>query len=302
MTPFAIAGIQMHVGMHRNVDQMRSRLELLMHLYPWTQMAVFSELAAHGPALHSAQPTGGAVEEEFQEMARHHKLWLVPGSVFEKRDGAIYNMTPVINPEGEIVARYRKMFPFTPYEQGTTPGNEFCVFDVPGVGRFGVAICYDIWFPEVARTLTAMGAEVIVNPVLAHFMDRDADLAIAQATGAMFQTYLFHINGLTVGGTGRSMIVDPAGRVMHVAGTQEELMPVEIDLDIVRRQRVRGLRGLGQPLKSFRDSIVDFSVYDRARFDHGYLNGLGPLQKPARAEVPAASDPTPFPGHSHAAE
>jgi predicted amidohydrolase len=291
MTPFAIAGIQMHVGMHRNIEQMRNRLEILMNLYPWTQMVVFSELAAHGPAHHSAQPTGGAFEVEFQEMARHHKLWLIPGSIFEKRDGAIYNMTPVIDPEGEIVTRYRKMFPFTPYEQGTTPGDEFCVFDIPRIGRFGISICYDLWFPEVTRTLVSMGAEVIINPVLAHFMDRDADLAIAQATGAMFQAYVFHINGLGAGGNGRSAIIDPAGRVLHQARDQEEFMPLEIDLDIVRRQRERGLLGLGQPLKSFRDSKVDFAVYDRTRFDHSYLESFGPLEKPGRAEPesPAAA-------------
>jgi len=276
--------------MQNNVAQMRSRLDVLMHLYPWTQMVVFSELAPHGPSLASAQPAGGPDEQAFQEMARRHKVWLLPGSMFEKREGKIYNTTPVIDPEGEIVTRYSKMFPFAPYEDGTAPGAEFCVFDVPEVGRFGMAICYDIWFPELSRTLTAMGAEVILNPALAHFMDRYADLAIAQATGAMFQSYVFHINGLGVGGNGQSVIVDPAGRVLHQAEAHEAFMPVEIDLDIVRRQRERGLLGLGQPLKSFRDSAVDFTVYDRARFDRGYLNGLGPLQKPGRAEAgPAAA-------------
>jgi predicted amidohydrolase len=260
-----------------------------MHLYPWTQMVVLSELAAHGPALHSAQPAGGEIEKDFQEMARRHKVWLVAGSVFEKRNGRIYNTTPVFGPDGEEVARYSKMFPFAPYEEGTAPGEEFCVFDVPGIGRFGVAICYDIWFPEVARTLTSVGAEVILNPVLAHFMDRYADIAIAQATGAMFQSYVFHINGLGVGGNGQSVIVDPAGRVLHRAEAHEAFMPIEIDLDVVRRQRERGLLGLGQPLKSFRDCKVDFTVYDRERFDHGYLDGLGPLEKPGRAQVPAAA-------------
>jgi predicted amidohydrolase len=177
------------------------------------------------------------------------------------------------------------MFPFSPYEQGTAPGNEFCVFDVPHVGRFGVAICYDIWFPEVTRTLTAMGAEVILNPALSLFMDRFADLAIAEATGAMFQTYVFHINGLGVGGNGQSVIVDPTGRALHQAEGGEALMPIEIDLDVVRRQRERGLLGLGQPLKSFRDCHVDFTVYDRKRFDRSYLDGLGPLEKPGRAET-----------------
>jgi deaminated glutathione amidase len=281
MTHFAISGIQMHIGMHNNMEALRSRIGILMHLYPWTQMVVLSELAAHGPALHSAQPTDGPIEQEFREMARHFKIWLVAGSVFEQRDSAIYNMTPVINPEGEVVTRYRKMFPFKPYEVGTTPGNEFCVFDVPQVGRFGVAICYDIWFPEIARTLTAMGAEVILNPVLAHFMDRQSDITIAQATGAMFQTYVFHINGLGAGGTGQSVIVDPTGRILHDAQSHEQLMPIEIDLGVVRRQRERGFLGLGQPLKSFRDCSMLFDVYG-PNFDRRYLDALGPLEKPGR--------------------
>ncbi|HEU0221083.1 MAG TPA: carbon-nitrogen hydrolase family protein [Paracoccaceae bacterium] len=288
MTPFAVAGIQMFLGMHNNLEQMRNRLDVLMHLYPWTQMVLFSELAPRGPALASAQAAGGHDEQAFREMARRHRVWLVPGSMFEKRDGAIYNTTLVIDPEGEVIARYRKMFPFAPYEEGTKPGREFCLFEVPEVGRFGIAICYDIWFPEVARTLTSMGAEVILNPSMANFIDRFADLAIAQATGAMFQTYVFHVNGLGVGGNGQSMIVDPTGRVLHQAEGHEAFMPIEIDLDIVRRQRERGLLGLGQPLKSFRDCEVDFTVYDRERFDRSYLDGLGPLAKPGRAGGEAA--------------
>jgi len=281
MTHFAIAGIQMHIFMHRNTDEMRKRLDVLMHLYPWVEMVVFSELAPHGPALHSAQPAGGSLEITLCEMARRHRIWLIPGSLFENRDGRIYNTTPVINPEGEVIARYRKMFPFQPYEAGSSPGDEFCVFDVPDVGRFGVSICYDLWFPEVTRTLTAMGAEVIINPVLAHFVDRPADLAIAQASAAMFQSYLFHINGLAAGGNGYSMVVDPSGQVLHRGSVGEEMIPLEVDFELVRRQRRRGLLGMGQPLKSFRDTAVQFPVYGPG-FDRSYLDSLGPLQKPAR--------------------
>ena len=45
-----------------------------------------------------------------------------------------------------MVARYRKLYPFLPYEQGVTAGSDFVVFDVPDVGRFGMSICYDMWF------------------------------------------------------------------------------------------------------------------------------------------------------------
>lgn len=282
MSHFAIAGIQMSIGMSSNIAGIAQRLDILMHLYPWVRMVVLSELAASGPNPRSTQETGGAFEQEFCAMAQKHALWLVPGSLFESRDGRIHNMTPVIDPSGQVVARYRKMFPFAPYEEATSPGNEFCVFDVPDVGRFGVSICYDLWFPEVTRTLTSMGAEVILNPVLAHFIDRPADLAIAQASAAMFQCYVFHINGLHAGGNGQSLVVDPAGLVLHRGNVGEEFIPVEIDLGLVRRQRDRGLLGMGQPLKSFRDRLVDFDVYQRQGFDHSYLDSLGPLVKPGR--------------------
>jgi len=66
---------------------------------------------------------------------------------------------------------------------------------------------------------------------------------------------------------------------LHQAGEIEQIIPIEIDLDQVRRQRRKGIMGgLGQPLKSFRDSAVNFSVYSED-FNKEYLNSLGPLQK-----------------------
>jgi predicted amidohydrolase len=286
MTPFAIAGIQMHIGAHKNIDAMVHRVDLLMHLYPWVQMVMFSELAPFGPTLPHAQKLPGPAEETFQETAAKHGIWLLPGSMFERRDGMIYNTASVIDPEGGIVGRYSKIFPFEPYEEGVECGNEFLVFDVDSIGRFGVSICYDMWLPETSRTLTAMGAEVMLHPVLTHTPDRDIDLAIAQATAAMFQCYVVDINGLGAGGNGRSTVFDPSGRILYQADTNEQMIPLEIDIDQVRRQRQRGIRGLGQPLKSFRDRKLDLTVYDRERWDDSYLQSLGALEKPKREPVP----------------
>jgi predicted amidohydrolase len=266
-----------------NLPAMRHRLDLLMARYPWVQMALFSELAPFGPLPRFAQPLPGPAEATFQEMAAKHGIWLIPGSLYEQAaDGAIYNTAPVIDPTGRVVARYRKMFPFRPYEEGIAGGTSFCVFDVPGVGRFGLSICYDIWFPETTRTLTALGAEVLLHPVLTGTSDRDIELSIARATAAQFQCYVFDINGIGAGGLGRSCILDPSGQVLHQAGGQEEIIPIEIDLEQVRRQRETGLRGLGQVLKSFRDRPADFPVYDRAAGADAYLYTLGPLRMPAR--------------------
>ena len=283
MTPFAIAGVQMYVNaLHSNVDGMIQRLDILMARFPWTQMVLFSELAPFGPLDRFALPPENETIEKFQEAARKHRVWLIPGSMFLKHpaDGRIYNTSVVINPEGEVIRRYAKMFPFRPYEAGVAAGTEFCVFDVPDVGRFGLSICYDIWFPETTRQLTSQGVEVLLHPVLTGTTDRDAELAIARATAAQFQCYIFDVNGLGAGGVGKSCVVDPTSMVLHQSAGQEDMFPIEIDLDMVRRQREAGMKGLGQVLKSFRDRSTDFPVYDRSSGTDAYLHTLGPLEIP----------------------
>ena len=297
MTPFAIAGIQMLVsGESENVTAMGKRLDLLMQRFPWVQMVLFSELCAFGPAPKHAQPMPGPAETAFCEMAAHHRVWLIPGSLFEQREDGIYNTSPVISPQGEVILRYRKMFPFLPYEAGVRPGSEFAVFDVPHVGRFGLSICYDMWFPETTRQLAALGAEVILHPTMTDTIDRDVELPIARASAAMNQCYFFDVNGVGDGGTGRSIVVDPSGNVLYEAGRGVEMIPLEIDLDRVRRERDRGVRGLGQTLKSFRDRPVDFPVYQRSAPTEAYLHSLGALVKPTRA--PSAAAPSTAPVHS----
>ncbi|MBT8416271.1 MAG: carbon-nitrogen hydrolase family protein [Silicimonas sp.] len=284
MTPFAIAGIQMHVAaLNSNVEAMRHRIDIVMARFPWTQMVLFSELAPYGPLDQFAQPFPNDVLTQFQEDARRYGIWLIPGSMFEKKpDGRIFNTSVVINPQGEIVTKYSKMFPFRPYEAGISAGTEFCIFDVPDVGRFGLSICYDIWFPETTRQLTSQGVEVLLNPVLTGTTDRDAELAIARATAAQFQCYVFAVNGLAAGGVGKSIVVDPSAMVLHQSGGQEDMFPIEIDLDVVRRQRETGLKGLGQVLKSFRDREAEFSIYDRSSGADAYLQTLGPLSTPGQ--------------------
>lgn len=282
MTPFAVAGVQMYINaLQPNVDGMIHRLDVLMARFPWTQMVLFSELAPFGPLTKTALPLHNEAIDRFREAAVKHNIWLIPGSMFENtEDGEIYNTSTVLNPQGETVAIYRKMFPFRPYEAGVEAGTGFCVFDVPEVGRFGLSICYDIWFPETTRQLTSQGVEVLLHPVLTGTTDRDAELAIARATAAQFQCYVIDVNGLGAGGVGRSCVIDPAATVLHQSAGQEDMFPLELDLNQVRRQRETGMKGLGQVLKSFRDRSVDFSVYDRSSGTDSYLHQLGPLETP----------------------
>lgn len=283
---FGIAGVQMAVSaFDSNVERMGNYLRHIRTRFPWVRMVLFSELAALGPKHGKAEPLPGPTEARLCELARETGLWLIPGSLFEQAIGpegpVVYNTTPVINPEGVVISRFRKLFPFRPYEQDVAGGTEFCVFDVPGAGRFGVSICYDMWFPETTRTLAAMGAEVILHPTMTDTIDRDVELSIVRASAVTNQVYFFDVNGSGDGGVGRSIICDPSGYVLHQADGGAEIMAIDVDFAKLRRERERGLRSnLGQPLKSFRDRACDFGVYWKDRADFPYLHSLGPLTKP----------------------
>ncbi|MFZ1751665.1 MAG: carbon-nitrogen hydrolase family protein [Saprospiraceae bacterium] len=286
MRPFAIAGIQMKVSaVVPNVEMMKLKIDITMNLYPWIEMIMFSELCAYGPLTHTAQPIPNDFEAEMQAMAKKYGIWLLPGSIFEKSEGKIYNTATVINPKGEIVTRYRKMFPFYPYEVGVTPGNEYCTFDVPGVAKFGVSICYDMWFPETIRTLVAMGAEVIMHPTMSGTIDRDIELSIVRAMASINQCYFFDVNGLDTGGSGKSIVCGPDGRVLHQSEGTEEIIPLELNIERVKRSREMGILRLGQPLKSFRQHLKtdQFDIY-QPNASTSYLDSLGPLIKPTRLD------------------
>ena len=277
MRPFAIGGLQLEVPLGDHVERAQARIRCMVRRFPWLQMVMLSELAATGVSADSARELPGPAEESFCRLAAELGIWLLPGSIYEKSGGKIYNTTPVIDPQGKVIGRYRKMFPFQPYEPRVSPGSEPLVFDIPGVGRFGVSICYDMWFPETVRGLVYAGAEVILHPTLTDTVDRDVELAIVRATAAQHQCFVFDVNGAGEGGNGRSIIVGPAGDVLHVAGTHEEEIPFELDLDRVSRGRRLGLRGLGQPLKSIRDRAFEFPHYHPGARSE-YLESLGPLE------------------------
>jgi predicted amidohydrolase len=284
MSYFSIAGLQLNLGNGDNLEQLSDAAADTVTRFPWVQMIMFSELALTGWS-GAPQPLPGVLEESCRKLAKQLRVWLLTGSIYEKAGGRNYNTASVISPNGDVVGRYRKMFPFTPYEKGISPGTSFLVFDVPDVGRFGVSICYDMWFPETSRTLAWMGAEVILHPTLTNTLDRDVENAIARATAATNQCYFFDINGTGSLGYGKSSVVGPEGDVIHQAGRGEEIIPVEIDLTRVRRTRERGLMGLGQPLKSFRDCEIEFPPYAARQTASLALRQLGPLEKPDRGRA-----------------
>ncbi len=283
MRKLIVAGLQLDLRAENNLARIGVEIAAVKRRFPWLDMVVLPELCAYGPSLEHAEDEDGPAERAFRQFAQQHGIWLLPGSFFQRRLGGIGNVAPVINPAGEVVARYRKMFPFRPYEEGVTPGDSFCVVPIEGVGRIGVSICYDLWFPEITRSLACLGAEALLVPSLTNTIDRDAELALARANAASNQCYVVNVNAGAPLGVGKSIVCGPGGEVVHEAGSTFEAFPIELDLEYVERVRRHGWHGLGQPLKSFRDSSISFPAYHRDGTPDA-LDALGPLRKPAPPE------------------
>jgi formamidase len=290
---FGISGVQMSVvpwDAEATIEKMSDIAFNIQKSFPWVQMVIFHELIVPGLTQFvtpenkdwwkkNSESIPGPLTERLCWLARKTGQWVVPGSMFEMDGDKLYNTSLVISPQGEIIAKYRKMFPWLPYEAGTSPGNEFCVFNVPDVGRFGLMICYDMWFPENARTLAWMGAEVILQPTLTPTSDRELELVMARANAMFNQTYFVSINGIGPWGGGRSTIIDPDGRILQEASTNQTIMTEILDLDHTTRTREFGTLGLGQTLKQLRDSGHKFPVYqDEGGLPEGSFNNLGALK------------------------
>lgn len=284
MSKISIAGLQLALPYGDNRDLIEREVAGTMKRFPWVNMVVLAELAALGPETRFAETLPGATEQRFQALARQHGIWLIPGSIYELCEGKIFNTTPVINPDGEVIARYRKMYPFRPYEAGVEGGREPVVFDIPGVGRFGVSICYDGWFPETTRAMVCNGAEVILHPTMTGTIDREEELVIARANAIMNQCYFFDVNNAGRLGNGKSIVAGPNGEVLHQAGQEQEIFPLTLDLNVVRDARENGIKGLGQVLKSFRDARMDFPCYASDAPASPYLDALGPLELRTRGQ------------------
>ena len=187
----------------------------------------------------------GELTERLGALARETELWLVPGSVYERVGDSAANTAVVLSPDGELVASYRKCFPWQPYE-ATQPGTQTVCFDIEDIGRFGLAICHDGAFPEIFRALAWRGAEAIFQVTLTGTSDRDAETVIARANAIVNQVAVVNVNAAAPVGNGRSLVIDPEGAVRYEAGVGEEVVTAVLDLDQVQRVRERGSFGINR--------------------------------------------------------
>jgi predicted amidohydrolase len=278
MRNFSIAGLQLDLNYSDNLACVTNAIIQTSKRYPWVEMIVASELAVGGSNRSDKYSLDNNLEG-FQDLAKKLNIWLIPGSFYHHQEGKITNVAPVISNKGELITLCTKTYPFLPYEEGITGGDEPCVFEVPDVGIFGLHICYDLWFPESSRALAMKGAEIILHPSLTDTCDRKEEKIMARATAVQQQCFYVDVNAGGKQGCGQSTIIGPEGEILTEAESIEETLLIEIDLERVKRVRARGIKGLGQPLKSFRDNPNPFK---ENKVNEEYLNNLGKLEIPQK--------------------
>ena len=281
MRTLSIAAIQT-AAIHGDLDATWTRFEAqvrkVVEIRAHVDLIVVPELllAAPGPLLvddpefdeRAATVIPGPVTDRICGLARELGVWLVPGSLVERGDDdRLYNTAIAVSPEGDIVARYRKLFPWRPYEE-LTPWRDFTTFDIPGVGTVGLAICFDGSFPEVSRQLAWLGAEVIIQPTLTTTRDREMEVVMSRANAFANQVYVVNVNGAAPSGVGESVFVDPEGTILQRASGGDEVLFAVLDLDRVTQVRKYGTFGLNRPWAQLADqcALVEYPMFGGAKF------------------------------------
>ena len=201
----------------------------------------------------NAERIPGPITDALAAKAKQHGIYLHGGTMLEKRDGEpkLFNTTVVFDPSGELIAQYSKIHMFdvvldgvASYKESNTVqrGEEIVTFDMDGT-TVGLAICYDLRFPELFRILTLRGADVIVLPAaFTMTTGKDHWEVLIRARAIENQVYMVSCGqyGPDSSGKwcyGRSLIADPWGTVVATAPDREFMLRATVDLDYLRKVR-----------------------------------------------------------------
>lgn len=201
----------------------------------------------------AAEPIPGPTVERLAAVARHHGIYLHCGSIYERVPGEprVCNTSAVLSPDGDLLARYRKMHLFDVALEGNVvfqesanvaPGEELVTVDLGGA-TLGLTICYDLRFPELFRLLALQGAEIIAMPAaFTQYTGKDHWEILLRARAIENQVFMLAPNefGKHPGGSvtyGRSMIVDPWGTVLATAPDGPGVAIADCDLNQLARIR-----------------------------------------------------------------
>jgi omega-amidase len=213
--------------------------------------------------LKNIQDIRGTIISSLQEYAKKYQIGII-GSLREKHDPLPKNTAIAIGSDGRILASYAKMhlFSFCHENEGNTPGTDLGIFTLDSL-KCGMAICYDLRFPDLFRLYAQKGVQAVFVPsAWPQRRIRHWELFIA-ARAAENQMYVFGVN--TTGTTpvdqysGASMTADPQGAIVSRANEAEQLLFSDIDPGEVSRTRN------GFPIEKDRKDALYYSIYKMGR-------------------------------------
>jgi omega-amidase len=247
-----IALIQTTIILGEPVDNEKHILSLMKEAVaqnPKPDLLVLPELWNTGYALeriHDIADEGGEHSKGWlSSFAKHNQVFIVGGSIAESNAGQVSNTMYVFDREGGEIAKYSKihLFGLMDEEKYLVPGQEMVTFQMNDVCKAGVSICYDIRFPEMARSLALLGAKVLFvsaewpHPRLHHWR------TLLMARAIENQMYVVACNSVGDNGAtsffGHSMIIDPWGEIVAEGGEQEEIVTGDISINLVDEVRSR---------------------------------------------------------------
>jgi len=210
--------------------------ELWSTAYALDQAAALASPLAHTPA-------DGGWFGRVAQMAADQSLY-VAGSLLEARAGRFYNCLALYAPDGTLAGVYRKMhlFRLMDEEKYLTAGEESVTLDLPW-GKTGLAICYDLRFPELLRGYALAGARLMLIPAEWPHPRRAHWQTLLRARAIENQCFVAACNRIGTTGAatffGASAVIDPWGEALVEAGETEALLTVRVDLALVDTVRQR---------------------------------------------------------------
>jgi len=248
-TTYTAAAIQMAAGPDTGANLARVEARVAQAAAAGARLVALPELCCwRGPgrdyATH-AETVPGPLTESLGLLAAQHRVYLAAGSILEQSAvaGRCHNTALLFGPDGGLLTRYRKIHLFDVAIEGgpaaresslITPGDAVVVVETE-LGRIGLAICYDLRFPELFRAMAVRGAEVIVLPAaFTRHTGRRHWQILLRARAIENQAYVVAPgligpmeNGIPT--YGHSMIVDPWGEVIARLGTTEAVATATLD-------------------------------------------------------------------------
>lgn len=190
------------------------------------------------PITDYADVEGEQVQSLLSRLALNYQVNIVGGTVARSHQGQVFNTCYVFQRDGQLTASYDKTHLFTPggEHQAFTPGNKLVTFTLAGI-KCGVAVCYDLRFPELCRSLALSDIQVLFIPAAWPLKRLRHWQILLQARAIENQIFIAACNAAGHDSSqqrlaGHSAIIDPWGEILASAGTAEAVIDCQLDLAV----------------------------------------------------------------------